>query len=195
MRLMLGFEKPEQGAIYYDDHDMKSLNLRGLRRRIGTVLQNGQLMQGSIFTNLSIVKPDMTEDEAWEALEKAGLAEDVRRMPMKLNTMLGENGAGISGGQRQRLLIARSMVGRPSIIFMDEATSALDNVAQAHAVRSLDALNCTRVVIAHRLSTIQNCSRIVVLDGGRIVEDGTYNELIALNGRFAHLVARQRLDS
>ena len=195
MRLMLGFEKPEQGAIYYDDHDMKSLNLRGLRRRIGTVLQNGQLMQGSIFTNLSIVKPDMTEDEAWEALEKAGLAEDVRRMPMKLNTMLGENGAGISGGQRQRLLIARSMVGRPSIIFMDEATSALDNVAQAHAVRSLDALNCTRVVIAHRLSTIQNCSRIVVLDGGRIVEDGSYDELLAMNGRFARLVERQRLDT
>ena len=195
MRLMLGFEKPEQGAIYYDDHDMKSLSLRGLRRKIGTVLQNGQLMQGSIFSNLSIVKPDMTEADAWDALEKAGLAEDVRRMPMKLQTMLGENGAGISGGQRQRLLIARSMVGRPSIIFMDEATSALDNVAQAHAVRSLDALNCTRVVIAHRLSTIQNCSRIVVLDGGRIVEDGTYDELLAMNGRFARLVERQRLDT
>ncbi len=194
MRLMLGFEKPEQGAIYYDDHDMKSLSLRGLRRKIGTVLQNGQLMQGSIFANLSIVKPDMTEAEAWEALEKAGLAEDVRRMPMKLQTMLGENGAGISGGQRQRLLIARAMVGNPSVVFMDEATSALDNVAQAHAVRSLDALNCTRVVIAHRLSTIQNCSRIVVLDGGRIVEDGTYDELLAMNGRFARLVERQRLD-
>ena len=192
MRLMLGFEKPEQGAIYYDDHDMKSLSLR---RKIGTVLQNGQLMQGSIFSNLSIVKPDMTEDEAWDALEKAGLAEDVRRMPMRLQTILGENGAGISGGQRQRLLIARAMVGNPKVVFMDEATSALDNVAQAHAVRSLDALNCTRVVVAHRLSTIQNCSRIVVLDGGRIVEDGTYNELIALNGRFAHLVERQRLDA
>ena len=195
MRLMLGFEKPEQGAIYYDDHDMKSLSLRGLRRKIGTVLQNGQLMQGSIFSNLSIVKPDMTEDEAWDALEKAGLAEDVRRMPMRLQTILGENGAGISGGQRQRLLIARAMVGNPKVVFMDEATSALDNVAQAHAVRSLDALNCTRVVVAHRLSTIQNCSRIVVLDGGRIVEDGSYDELIALNGRFAHLVERQRLDA
>ena len=195
MRLMLGFEKPEQGAIYYDDQDMKSLSLRGLRRRIGTVLQNGQLMSGSIFSNLSIVKPDMTNEEAWDALEKAGLADDVRRMPMKLNTMMGENGAGLSGGQRQRLLIARSLVGNPKVVFMDEATSALDNVAQAHAVRSLDALNCTRVVIAHRLSTIQNCSRIVVLEGGRIVEDGSYDELIALNGRFAALVARQRLDA
>ena len=195
MRLMLGFEKPEQGAIYYDDRDMKSLSLRGLRRKIGTVLQNGQLLSGSIFSNLSIVKPDMTQEEAWDALEKAGLAEDVRRMPMRLNTMLGENGAGLSGGQRQRLLIARSLVGNPSVVFMDEATSALDNVAQAHAVRSLDALGCTRVVIAHRLSTIQNCSRIVMLEGGRIVEDGTYDELIALNGRFAALVARQRLDA
>ena len=195
MRLMLGFEKPEQGAIYYDDQDMKSLSLRGLRRKIGTVLQNGQLLSGSIFSNLSIVKPDMTDEDAWDALEKAGLAEDVRRMPMKLNTMLGENGAGLSGGQRQRLLIARSLVGNPKVVFMDEATSALDNVAQAHAVRSLDALNCTRVVIAHRLSTIQNCSRIVVLEGGRLVEDGTYDELIALNGRFAALVARQRLDT
>ncbi len=195
MRLMLGFEKPEQGAIYYDDQDLHSLSLRGLRRHIGTVLQNGQLLQGTIAANLSIAKPDMTPQEAWDALEKAGLAQDVRRMPMQLETMLGEGGAGLSGGQRQRLLIARALVGNPRIIFMDEATSALDNVAQAHAVRSLDALNCTRVVIAHRLSTIQNCSRIVVLEGGRLVEDGTYDQLIAQNGRFAALVERQRLDA
>lgn len=195
MRLMLGFEKPERGAVYYDDHDLKSLNVRGLRRKIGTVLQNGKLMPGSIFSNLSISKPDLTEQEAWDALGKAGLAEDVKRMPMKLNTMIGEGGGGISGGQRQRLLIARALVGNPNVIFMDEATSALDNVVQAQVVRALDDLKCTRVVIAHRLSTIQNCSRIVVLDGGRIVEDGTYEELIALNGRFAKLVERQRLDT
>ncbi len=195
MRLMLGFEKPEQGAIYYDAHDLATLNLRGLRRKIGTVLQNGQLIQGSIFTNLMIAHPELTEAEAWEALEMAALADDVRKMPMKLNTVLSENGGGISGGQKQRLLIARALVRKPRIVFMDEATSALDNVAQAHTVKSLDSLNCTRVVIAHRLSTIQNCSRIIMLEGGKIVEEGTYQQLIDFGGKFAALVERQRLDT
>lgn len=195
MRLMLGFEKPEQGAIYYDAHDLATLNLRGLRRKIGTVLQNGQLLQGSIFTNLMISHPELTEAEAWEALEMAALADDVRKMPMKLNTVLSENGGGISGGQKQRLLIARALVRKPNIVFMDEATSALDNVAQAHMVKSLDSLNCTRVIIAHRLSTIQNCSRIIMLEGGKIVEEGTYQSLIEKGGKFAALVERQRLDN
>ena len=195
MRLMLGFEKPEQGAVYYDSHDLATLNLRGLRRKIGTVLQNGQLIQGSIFANLMICHPELTEDEAWEALEMAALADDVRKMPMKLNTVLSENGGGISGGQKQRLLIARALVRKPRIVFMDEATSALDNVAQAHTVKALDSLNCTRVVIAHRLSTIQNCSRIIMLEDGKIVEEGTYQQLIDLEGKFAALVKRQRLDT
>ncbi len=195
MRLMLGFEKPEKGAIYYDAHDLATLNLRGLRRQIGTVLQNGQLIQGSIFTNLMISHPELTEAEAWEALEMAALAEDVRNMPMKLHTVLSENGGGISGGQKQRLLIARALVKKPRIVLMDEATSALDNVAQAHTVKSLDSLNCTRVVIAHRLSTIRNCSRIIMLEDGKIVEEGTYQQLIDLGGKFAALVERQRLDT
>lgn len=193
MRLMLGFEKPERGAIYYDKYNLNDLNLRGLRRKIGTVLQNGQLLQGSVFSNLSIAKPDLTQQEAWKALELAGLADDIRKMPMKLETMLSENGGGISGGQRQRLLIARALVGNPKIVFMDEATSALDNMAQAHVADALDQLSCTRVVIAHRLSTIQNCDRIIMLEGGKIVEEGTYNSLIEAGGRFAALVERQRL--
>lgn len=195
MRLMLGFEKPERGAVYYDEQNLSSINLRALRRQIGTVMQNGQLLQGSIFSNLSVTRPEMTEQEAWDALELAGLADDVRSMPMKLDTILGEGGSGLSGGQRQRLLITRALVGRPSVVFMDEATSALDNIAQAHAARSLDSLACTRVVIAHRLSTIQNCRRIIVLDGGKIAEDGSYDELMAQNGIFAALVKRQMLDA
>lgn len=194
MRLMLGFEQPERGAVYYDGRNLSEISLRALRREMGTVMQNGQLLQGSLFSNLAVTRPDLTETEAWEALELAGLAEDVRKMPMKLNTILGEGGAGISGGQRQRLLIARALVGKPSVVFMDEATSALDNVAQAHAARSLDELACTRVVIAHRLSTIQNCSRIIMLEDGKIVEDGTYEELLAQNGAFAALVKRQMLE-
>ena len=194
MRLMLGFEKPEKGAVYYDGIDLSTINLRSLRQKTGTVLQNGQLLQGSIFSNLAVAHPQLTAEQAWEALEAAYLAEDVRRMPMGLNTILGENGAGLSGGQKQRLLIARALADKPSVVFMDEATSALDNVAQAHTARSLDALGCTRVVIAHRLSTIQNCRRIVMLEGGKIVEDGTFEELVALGGRFAALVERQRLD-
>lgn len=194
MRLMLGFEQPERGAVYYDGRNLSEISLRALRREMGTVMQNGQLLQGSLFSNLAVTRPDLTETEAWEALELAGLAEDVRKMPMKLNTVLGEGGAGISGGQRQRLLIARALVGKPSVVFMDEATSALDNVAQAHAARSLDELACTRVVIAHRLSTIQNCSRIIMLEDGKIVEDGTYEELLAQNGAFAALVKRQMLE-
>lgn len=195
MRIMLGFEKPDQGTVYYDDQDISALSLRGLRQKIGTVLQNGQLIQGSVFNNLMISRPELTEEEAWEALEMAALADDVRKMPMKLSTILSENGGGFSGGQKQRLLIARALVGKPAVVFMDEATSALDNLAQAHTVKALDSLNCTRVVIAHRLSTIQNCSRIIMLEKGHIVEEGTYQELIDKKGKFAALVERQRLDT
>lgn len=195
MRIMLGFEKPRKGAIYYDDRDMASLSIRSLRRKIGTVLQHGQLFPGSIFNNLMISNPELTEEEAWEALEMAFLADDVRKMPMKLNTIFSEGNGGISGGQKQRLLIARALVGKPKIIFMDEATSALDNIAQANTVKALDSLNCTRVVIAHRLSTIRNCSRIIMLDSGKIAEEGTYEELISKNGKFAALVERQRLEN
>ncbi len=195
MRIMLGFEKPVKGAVYYDDRDMSSLSVRSLRRKIGTVLQHGQISPGSIFTNLTVSKPDLTEKEAWEALEMAFLAEDVKNMPMKLYTILSEGSGGISGGQKQRLLIARALVGKPKIIFMDEATSALDNIAQAHTVKALDSLDCTRIVIAHRLSTIRNCGRIIMLDGGKIAEEGTYEELISKNGKFAALVERQRLEN
>ena len=134
-------------------------------------------------------------DEAWAAAELAGIADDIRRMPMGMHTMISEGSGGISGGQRQRIMIARAIAPKPKIIMLDEATSALDNITQKIVSDSLDTLKCTRVVIAHRLSTIRECDRIIYLENGKIVEDGTYDELIALNGRFAELVERQRLDN
>ena len=195
MRLLLGFETPQKGAIYYDGRDMSGLDLKSLRRRMGVVMQDGKLFQGDIFSNITISAPWLTLDQAWEAAEMAGIAEDIRHMPMGMHTVISEGSGGISGGQRQRLLIARAVAPKPRILLFDEATSALDNITQRVVSESLDALKCTRIVIAHRLSTIRRCDRIVVLDGGHIVEDGTYDELIAGGGFFAQLVARQRLDA
>ena len=163
--------------------------------RLGMVIQNGQLFQGDIFSNITISAPDLTLDEAWAAAETAGIARDIREMPMGMHTLLQEGGGTISGGQRQRLLIARAIAPKPRILIFDEATSALDNITQRKVSEALDKMKCTRIVIAHRLSTIRHCDRILVIDGGKIAEDGTYEELIAKNGIFAELVARQRLDT
>ena len=194
VRLLLGFEKPEKGAIYYDGKDMANLDLRSLRRRIGAVTQDGSLFQEDIFSNITISAPHLSEEDAWEAARIAGIADDIKAMPMGMQTMISEGSGGISGGQKQRLMIARAVAPRPRVLIFDEATSALDNRTQKQVSEALDALNCTRIVIAHRLSTIKNCDRILFLEGGRIVEDGTYDELIAQGGRFAELVERQRLD-
>ena len=157
-------------------------------------MQNGKLFTGDIYSNIVISAPQLTLDEAWEAAEIAGLADDIREMPMGMNTMIAEGAGGISGGQKQRLLIARAVAPKPRILIFDEATSALDNITQKQVSDALDAMKCTRVIIAHRLSTIRNCDRIVVLEGGKIVEDGTYEELIAAKGFFAELVARQQIE-
>ncbi len=194
MRLLLGFETPEKGAIYYDGKDMNKLDLRSLRRRIGAVTQDGSLFQGDIYSNIVISAPQLDLDAAWEAAEIAGIADDIRAMPMGMQTVIAEGQGGISGGQKQRLMIARAVAPKPKILMFDEATSALDNKTQKKVSDALDALKCTRIVIAHRLSTIRNCDRILVLDKGQILEDGTYDELIAKNGYFAELVERQRLD-
>ena len=156
-------------------------------------MQDGKLFQGSIFENITVVDPSLTMDEAWEAAETAGIADDIRRMPMGMHTVISAAAGGISGGQRQRLTIARAIAPKPKILFLDEATSALDNITQKHVSDSLDRLNCTRLVIAHRLSTIRHCDRILVLDQGRIIEDGTYEELIEKKGFFAELVERQQV--
>ncbi len=195
IRLLLGFEKPQKGAIFYDGKDMNSLDLRALRKRIGVVTQDGHLFQGDIYSNIVISAPSLTLDDAWEAAEIASIADDIRAMPMGMHTLISEGAGGISGGQKQRLMIARAVAPKPKLLLLDEATSALDNITQKHVADALDKLKCTRIVIAHRLSTIQHCDRILVLDQGRIVEDGTYEELIAAGGTFADLVARQRLDT
>lgn len=194
MRLLLGFETPQKGAIYYDGRDISKLDLKSLRRRIGVVMQDSKLFSGDIYSNITISAPWLTLDEAWEAAELAGIAEDIRRMPMGMHTIISEGSGGVSGGQRQRLMIARAIAPKPKILMFDEATSALDNITQKKVSESLDNLKCTRIVIAHRLSTIRSCDRIIYLENGRIAEDGTYDELIAKNGKFAELVERQRLD-
>ena len=195
LRLLLGFEKPQKGAVYYDGRDLEKIDLRSLRRRIGVVTQNGKLFQGDIDSNIVISAPWLTQQDAWEAAELAGIAEDIRKMPMGMNTVISEGSGGISGGQKQRLMIARAVAPKPRVLMFDEATSALDNVTQKKVSDALEQLKCTRIVIAHRLSTIRRCDRIIVLDNGKIAEDGTYDELIAADGAFAELVARQRLDT
>ncbi len=194
MRLLLGFETPQKGAIYYDGKDLSTLDLKSLRRRIGVVMQSGKLFQGDLYSNIAVSAPGLSMEDAMKAAEAAGMKEDIERMPMGLHTIVSEGGGGISGGQRQRLMIARAIAPRPAILMFDEATSALDNLTQKQVSESLDRLKSTRIVIAHRLSTIRQCDRIIVLDNGHIAEDGTYEQLIEKGGVFAELVERQRLD-
>ena len=190
VRLLLGFEKPRSGAIYYDGQSLAELSLPSVRSQMGVVLQNGQLMSGDIFTNI-VGQAALTQDDAWEAAEAAGIADDIRAMPMGMNTVISEGSENISGGQRQRIMIARALAAKPAILIFDEATSALDNRTQSIVTESLNKLKTTRLVIAHRLSTIKECDRILVMDKGSLVESGTYEELVAKNGVFAKLVRRQ----
>jgi ABC-type bacteriocin/lantibiotic exporter with double-glycine peptidase domain len=191
MRLMLGFEQPLTGGIYYDNYDLAKVDKASLRRKIGCCLQSGSLFTGDLFHNITITAPWATHDDAWEALRMACLEDDVRRMPMGLHTVVSEGGGGFSGGQKQRILIARALISKPDVIFFDEATSALDNISQKAVSDNLDELDCTRVVIAHRLSTIRHCDRIVVLDKGKIVEQGNFEELMANKGLFYEMSLRQ----
>ena len=194
VRLILGFETPQKGSIYFDGKDITKLDLESLRKKIGVVTQDGKLFLGDIYSNIVITAPQLGMDAAWEAAEIAAVAEDIRAMPMGMHTVIGEGQGGISGGQRQRLMIARAVAPRPKILIFDEATSALDNITQKKVSDAIDSLKYTRIIIAHRLSTIRHADRIVYLDGGKIVEEGSYDELIAKNGAFAKLVERQRPD-
>lgn len=192
IRLLLGFEKPHKGTISYDKKNITNLDLRSLRKNIGTVIQDEKMVIGDIYSNIVVSCPQATVEDVWKAVETASLADDIRKMPLGMSTIVSEGV--LSGGQKQRLMIARAVVSDPEILIFDEATSALDNITQKKISTEIDKLNCTRIVIAHRLSTIKNCDRIIVLKDGRICEDGSYDELVSKNGLFSELVSRQRLD-
>jgi NHLM bacteriocin system ABC transporter ATP-binding protein len=190
LRMILGFDRPTSGSIYFDGQDLGSLSLQSVRQQLGVVLQSGRPMVGDIFTNI-VGSASLGINDAWEAARMAGLEEDIKAMPMGMHTVISEGAETFSGGQKQRLLIARAIVHRPRIILFDEATSALDNRTQEIVSRSLESLKATRIVIAHRLSTIINADRIYVMQNGRVAETGTYEELLRHGGLFAQLAARQ----
>ncbi len=193
LRMLLGFESPEIGSVYYDQQDIASFDPSSVRRQAGTVLQNVQLSAGSILTNIVGVT-DATFDDAWEAARCVGLDEDIKNMPMGMYTVITGGLSTISGGQRQRIMIARAIVNKPRILFLDEATSALDNQTQQIVSQSLENLQATRIVIAHRLSTVQNADRIYLMENGKIVESGTYAGLLEQGGKFTELVKRQMVE-
>lgn len=193
LRLMLGFETPESGSIFYDQYGVFNVNKSTLRQHLGTCLQGGRLFSGTILHNVKISNPMATEEDVWEALRIAAIDEDVRNMTDGLYHQLDATGQGLSGGQRQRILIARAVLNHPAVLFLDEATSALDNISQAKVIENLAKINCTRITIAHRLSTIKECDRIIVLDEGKVAEEGTYDQLMAKGGIFYEISKRQLL--
>ncbi len=192
LRLLLGFETSTEGGVYYDGQSLASLDVRAARQQIGVVLQNSDVMAGDIYSNI-VGSTGRSLEEAWTAARHAAFDKDIEAMPMGMHTVLSQGKSTLSGGQRQRLLIARALCTAPKIMFFDEATSALDNQTQAIVGHSLDALRITRVVIAHRLSTIQHADKIVVMEGGRIVEVGGFDELLKRDGAFTALARRQML--
>lgn len=190
LRLLLGFDRPLNGSIYYDQKDLSNVNVKHLRQQFGVVLQNDSLMSGSIFENIAGTQ-NISLEEAWQAAEDASVKEDIEAMPMGMHTLISDHVSTISRGQKQRILIARALAGKPKILFFDESTSALDNISQKVVTDSLDRLKVTRIIIAHRLSTIKNMDRIFYIEGGKVQESGTFEELMTLKGRFAKLAERQ----
>jgi NHLM bacteriocin system ABC transporter ATP-binding protein len=191
-RLLLGFEKPESGTVFLDGKAIDTLDISAVRRQFGVVLQNGKLATGSLYDNIC-GGVQLPLEQTWQAARLAGLEEDIKAMPMGMNTVVSEGVNTLSGGQRQRIMIARAIARRPRILLFDEATSALDNRSQAIVSDSLGNLNVTRLVIAHRLSTVRQADRIVVLDDGKVVQSGSYAELANTPGTFASFAKRQLL--
>lgn len=191
LKLLLGFEVPQSGVVMVDGKDLRSVDKSTYRKQLGVVLQNGKLISGSIYENITITAPQAGMKRVNEVIDQVGLRDDINQMPMGIHTVLSENCNTISGGQQQRILIARAIVGSPKILIFDEATSALDNITQAAVSSSLDKMKVTRIVVAHRLSTIKNCDRILVLKDGNVAEEGNYESLMARRGLFYALASRQ----
>ncbi len=191
LKLLVGFEKPATGKIFYDNRDIDDMDKRELRKRFGVVLQDGGLIPGSIYDNITITSPLVEKKRVDEVIEEVGLKEDIASMPMGIHTIVSDGAGTISGGQAQRILIARALIGKPKLIFLDEATSALDNVTQNLVVETLEKIKATKLVIAHRLSTVKRCDRIIVMNEGRIIEEGNYETLMEKKGFFYDLAVRQ----
>lgn len=193
MRLLLGFETPESGCIKFDGQDLATLDRKMVRRQFGVVLQSGKLLSADIYRNIAGAAADLSMEDAWAAAEMAGIADDIREMPMGMFTQVSDSVGNLSGGQRQRILIARAIARKPKILLFDEATSALDNKTQALVSQSIEKLKATRIAIAHRIGTIKNADRIFVFSNGGIDECGTYDELMSLHGTFYNLAKRQMI--
>lgn len=192
VRLLLGFETPERGEVLYDGAPMHGFDLAGLRAQVQVVLQHARLSGGSLYSNIAGGRP-LDEETVWRAIRQVGLDTDVEALPMGLHTVVTEGVNTFSGGQRQRLMLARALVRDPAILILDEPTSALDNTTQELVMNALTHVNATRIVIAHRLSTVRHADRILVMEAGRVVESGRFDELMERDGAFARLAQRQQL--
>jgi ABC-type bacteriocin/lantibiotic exporter with double-glycine peptidase domain len=193
LRLLLGFEKAQSGSIYIDGCDIRELDMKSYRRKIGVVMQNAGLITGDIYSNITLTKPDAAREEVENAIERVGLSELIKSLPMGVHTPISQENCTLSGGEKQRLLIARAIISEPSILIFDEATSALDNVTQAKITESVNKLKCTKIIVAHRLSTIESCDRILVMEKGGIVQEGTFNELQNTDGVWTQLMKKQNI--
>jgi ABC-type bacteriocin/lantibiotic exporter with double-glycine peptidase domain len=190
LRLLLGFYPPTSGSVLFDGRDLASMDLRSVRSQIGAVLQGSELLPSSLLFNI-IGTSKLTVEEAWVAARRACVADDIERMPMKMFTTLGDRAVTLSGGQKQRILIARALVRQPKLVVLDEATSALDNHTQAGVIEALRGLSCAKICVAHRLSTVAHADRIVVMDRGAIVQQGSFDQLVRQSGLFRQLAETQ----
>lgn len=194
LKLLLGMLKPDGGSITYDGIPLSTFNQRSFRKKIGSVFQFSKVFPGTVYENIVFNAPNASMEDAWIAAEQAGIAEDIKALSLGMETEITEGiSGGFSGGQKQRILLARAFAQKPSILILDEATSALDNISQHHVLSSIYKMPCTVIMVAHRLSTIKDCDQIAMFKNGRIVEKGTYDELMEMDGEFASLVRKQQV--